>query len=206
MVFPIVISINFKAMRSRQTARKLARAIGLQTDLDKILFSVAVVLTVILFILILWFWKKRKGTVHIAGSSDEAKKSDEGRRGRKDPENYPTITIVQKSRSDSKGSVNSEVSSMWDSQSQQYDNTYFKNVQFRKDIEKCLSSSKDEAYYDRSDEISSVPSENQNSYIDRVDQSTFRKKMLHRQLYGVSKSNIEAVDCRDDVYDGARSV
>jgi hypothetical protein len=193
-------------MKPLYATRDLSQAIGLETTLDKILFSISVVLTVILFGIIIWFWRQRKESpkVHIFGDSP-----DDARQSSKKDSKYPTITIVQKPESDQSSVAESEVSSMWDSQSQKYDISYFTETQMKKDIENYLSSSREHgnAHSVESDVDSFTPGNGSTrSTVERVDQSTYPRKMLQRDYHIYSKSNIEACESRDEEYGGARSI
>ena len=191
-------------------ARNLSQAIGLSTSIDKILFSISVTLTVILFGIIIWFWKK-KSRVNKVFVIDE---NNEGQRSKKNlkKSDYPTITVVQKSGSDDGSVVESDVSSMWDTQSQKFDNTYFREVQLKRDIENCLSSSREyeSAYKAHStkpiDDDGETPN-SENSTIEGAEEFAHPRKRLERDFHVYSKSDIGVCESRDDdEYGGAQSV
>ncbi len=187
-------------------ARNLSQAIGLSTSIDKILFSISVTLTVILFGIIIWFWKKksRVNKVFVIDENNEHKRSKKNLK----KSDYPTITVVQKSGSDDGSVVESDVSSMWDTQSQKFDNTYFKEVQLKRDIENCLSSSREyESAYKAYTTDNSETSYTENSTIEGEEEFAHPRKTLERDFHVYSKSDIGVCESRDDdEYGGAQSV
>ncbi len=189
------------------STRKLYSAIGLETNLDKILFSISVFLTVMLLGGLCWFFRKKKEShkLELAISSGDEKRSS------KESSKYPTITIVQKSRSDTNDDTSladSTLSSMWDTQSQKYDNSFFKETQLKREIENCLSRSRDYENAIRLNKDSdSFISDAGESTIERVEEQSPARKTLQRNYHIYSKSMMEPSESRDDEeYGGAQSV
>jgi len=184
---------------------------GLVMTVDKILFAITVVLSITLFVIIWCWWRRRRQTVHTATGSSDLKEPSGVTLQEKAPVKYPIITVT-KTVTDSEGaSVASEVSSMWDSQSQKVDQTYFSNQeignQLRKsfDMERGKEDNEVNEIYDGA-EVGSCASEAGSSF-ERVDQSRPPMKMLQKQMHIYSKSDIEAVESRDDdAYIQARSI
>ena len=200
-----------------------SRAIGLETNTDKILFSIAVVLTVILFGIILWFWKqkRRSNKVHITEIITGTKTSNQSSSKQSESVAYPTITVVTKSGSQDQESVaESDVSSMWDTQSQKHDKSYFKVAQLRKEVEDFLARSRDrenvkENGIDTEFDLNSCKSDHGDSTVGSTVRSTVGTldqeftpptRKLQRDYHVYSKSDVQAFDSRDDQCEAARSV
>jgi hypothetical protein len=146
-------------MNKPGTSRVLASALGLETAVDKILFGTSIIIIAILIVAIYFFWRRRN-QVRPHRSTDDALDETEMEKKIAKSTIYPTITFSQKkSRTDSTSSIESGVSSMWDSQSQRFDNIYFKDTELRSEIDKCLSASRDIESGDSEDESATdVPS------------------------------------------------
>ena len=215
-------------MNNQATSRFLANAIGLETTTDKILFGIAVFLTVILIVVLSLFCKKRNQVVpQINNEGPIDKILHEKNKKAKSSSKYPSITITQKERTNSQGSIQSEVSSMWDTQSQKYDQKHFKDTELRLEIDKCLTAGSrdiesggdenDSTSDSTIDEISSCTSDF-GSTIERGDEAmvprtnvnvedeTMLAISMHKiQTEPVSKSqDFEYIDSRDDYYDSGR--
>lgn len=205
------------------THRFLASALGLETTVDKILFGIAVLLTVILIVVLSLLWTRRNQVApHISDVGPIDKILNEKKKA-KSSTKYPTITITQKERSNSQGSIESEVSSMWDTQSQKYDQKHFKDTQLRIEIDKCLTAGSRDIESGRDedesalDEISSCTSDfgstmerGDEAMVPRTnitmeDETTPAIYMQKSQTKRVSKSqDFEYIDSRDDYYDSGR--
>lgn len=137
---------------------------------------------------------------------------------------YPTITITQKDRTNSQGSIESEVSSMWDSQSQKYDHKHFKDTELRIEIDKCLTAGSRDIESGRDenesalDEISSCTSDfgstmeredeamvpGYRTNVTREDETMPAINMQKIQTTRACKSqDFDYIESRDDFYDAA---
>jgi hypothetical protein len=211
---------DYSIHSDEMVTRILSPYIGLETTVDKILFSIATSLTLILFIILLRFWRRRKQIVHNIdekGADRNIKQLEQAVDLPVEPLEYPTITFVAKSRTGSKGSIESEISSMWDSQSQKFDNIFFKDTGIQIEIETNMSDT------DRDIEIGCTTTELEtaergiletdlSSTVDRVgagvDDMKLKTWSLRRYEENKSKDddNIIAVESRDDMMYEARSV
>jgi len=160
---------------------------------------------------------------HISNEGPIDKILHEKKMKAKSSSKYPTITITQKERTNSQGSIQSEVSSMWDTQSQRYDQKHFKDTELRIQIDKCLTAGSRDIESGRDendsalDEISSCASDfgstmerGDEAMVPRTnitmeDETMLAINMQKIQTRRVSKSqDFEYIDSRDDYYDSGR--
>ncbi len=134
-----------KQTQTDKMVRELKTIIGLRTTLDKILFSVCILLTVILFAILYILWRRRRavrirpfineeGVKSTTAAKNEKAQSENETTEEEESEvdsRYPIITILQRSRSSpDEQSFSSDVSSLWDSTSQVHDRSYFNASSF----------------------------------------------------------------------------
>lgn len=198
--------------------RFLSPYIGFKTTADKVLFGIATSLTLILFIILIRFWIRRKQVVHnIHEQKDADRNIKQIDQAATVPVEYPTISFIPKSRTASNGSIESEVSSMWDSQSQKFDNMFFKDTEIQIQIELSMKD------IEADDEIRSKGIESETvetgvletdlrSTVDRDDAKVIDTKIntwsLQRYVEKESREddNILVAESRDDVMCESRSV
>ena len=210
-------------MNKPGTKRMMASALGLETPLDKFLFGASIITIAVLIGIILILWRRRS-QVGSHRSSEMAIEQIGKEKKKAKGTNYPTITFSQKSRTDSTGSLDSQVSSMWDSQSQRFDKKYFKDIELRNEIDKCLTASRDiESGPDEDESLSNAPSSCTSDFgsaveredddimlpefrisADRKDETKFVYAQK-RQMSILSKSeDCDVIESRDDYYESER--
>lgn len=158
---------------------------GLDTALDKTLFGIAIILTIILIVVVVLFWRRRDKVVpKVSADADPVKAKDKLKQKVKNATEYPTITVIKKQSTGPEDDEQSDVSSIWDTSSQQHDKKYFTEMALRHQIDKCLTAASKDIEKDSDDD---TDRDDSSSCTGEVGSTAERLEVASRKMHSITQ-------------------